>query len=457
MSITKNDFINKINQRIGNFFIKRANLPPRRSTVTDINLSNNLFSTKTYTKKSLREMVQDLPYLRGALNAIIYATCGTYKFITTDPTDKDRSNKKVKEVSEWANDPVVNFPKIIEKIMWSRLMRANIFIEIQPKEGNDYPQMYVLNSQYCETIYNDKMTKTIGIEYRPPTLKSTDKPFVFKDRKFLILSTDNFDASETGFPPVETLIPDANLYIASRNFVKSLYNSGGVGILAFILEEGSDDEFKSLKEDLRNTKGTSIAIKGKKLKIQSLSATPKDMQFDSIDNKWRQKVMSSMGVPPVMMALGEDSAFKDTSKSQMNVFSSRVRAEQRFLENAINQAIIKMFGDDYDTIRLKFDNWIDPLTQAQIWKILMDIGVLTPNIVREQLGLPHIEEEWADLPYNFNFPPQRTDTQEPMNNVPPENQDEEKKNLLKMLGLVVQDLESRIKFTQRINESGRIE
>ena len=442
-----------MNNRITDFFMKRAILATRRGYVYDVGLTNSMFQETTYTKKSMRKMVEDLPYIRGAISSIVNAVCGSYRFISIKSTvDDDTENPQVEEITRWALDPEVNLSAILEKIMFVRLMRANVFLELQPPESkNEYPMIFVLNPEYCKSIYNKKMTIRVGIEYRPPTLTPSDESIIFKENNFLISTTDNFDGSETGFPPMETLIPDANLYVASRNFVKSLYNSGGVGIQAFILEEGSDDEFRTLREDLKQTRGTSIAVKGKKLKIQSLSNTPKDMEYGNMDNVWKQKVMTSLGVPPVMMAMGNDNAFKDSSKSQMNVFSSRVRAEHRFLKNIVDRAIIKLFGEEYDHVRIVFDDFVDPLTQSEIWKLQMDIGVLTPNIVRRYLGLPRIKDEWADLPYNFNFPPQREEAEMGMGQVPSKQEEEEKKYLIKLLTILTQDIEQRTTFMSRLN------
>ena len=66
----------------------------------------------------------------------------------------------------------------------------------------------------------------------------------------------------------------------------------------------------------------------------------------------------------------------------------------------------------FKELRFNLKRWVDPLTQAQVFEILNRIGAMVPNEMRKELDLPKIEDDWADLPYNFNFPPQRMEMEQ---------------------------------------------
>ena len=366
-------------------------------------------STEDYTKDSLNKMVKQLPDIRGAMVATINAVVGNIKFITAEKTDKDSDNQKVQDITNWFNDPEHDSRKFQEQFMWSRLMRSNVFMDLQHKTLTTQPWMYVCNAAFCKHKYNKKGTRIEGFDYSPPHAKkdSMGKAPVqpFRGKNYLITSADLLDGSEIGTPALVTLIEDANIYNSARTYIKALYKSYGLGMFAFIAEELSPDEYATMKEDLKQRKGTSLALHGK-IKIHNLSTTPKEMLLGELDKVWAEKVMTVFSTPPVVMCKFGATGIKD-DKTSLNSFGTKVRADKRILEGAINQIIIKLYGPEYSIVRAQSEEYIDPTAKAERWKLLMDIGAITPNMVREELGLELITDPWGDEPYNFNFPPQR--------------------------------------------------
>lgn len=385
----------------GNFVRKR--IVDRKSSV--ILEDTSAFTSKTYQKKDIAKMVKELPDLLGAISVIVNAAVGDYKFITAEKGDDDTKNKDVNDITKWVKDPLHNFRQFMEQYFWSSLMRSMVFVELQPKIGAIDPWMFVVDAEYCEPKRNDKRTRIEGFTYCHPDVKDeSGVPLKqhFIGNKQVISSSYLLDGSDEGFPPISSLIDDANLYVSSKAFVKSLYKSGGLGRLAFIGEEMGEDEYIAMKEDLKQRRATSIVMRGK-IKIQSLSNTPKDMMYQEIDKIWNEKIMTVFSVPPALMCKFGATGLKD-DKVSINVFTSKVRAEQAKFENTMNQIVAKLWNKK--NIRMKMAKWVDPVTQADLHKIYMELGVLTPNIVRKELGLPRIEEKWADYPFNYNLWPQ---------------------------------------------------
>lgn len=401
--------------------IKSA-VAPRTSPMFVGYLDDTLFGKVIeYKKETMIKMVKQLPDIRGALTVIVDAVVGDYTFITKEKGDPEKKDPKRQEIADWVDDPLNQFREFVRELVWTSLIRDNIFLELIHQEGKILPWMYILNSSKCTLKYNDKHTKIIGFDYKPDP--NQEKPYQYRGdgikgeenvKDWLHSAMDQWDGSKTGFPPLETLIEDANLYISARNYIKGLYKSGGLGRLAFIGEDITAEEYLSMKQDVKQSKGLSIALKGK-IKIQNLSALPKDMMFKDIDDKWVGKVMTALSVPPVMMCKPE-SSFKEASKSGiMNVFSSKVRARQRYIEGIINQLIVILWGKEYAHIRFQLKPWVDPYTQAEIYEKLNKVGAILTDEIREEWGLPIIGEDWSSkYPYNYNFPPQALEMQKEM-------------------------------------------
>ncbi len=406
-------FVNKV----------KSYVTPRTSPMYVGYLDDTLFGkVQEHKKETMIKMVKQLPDIRGAFTVIVDAVVGDYTFVTKEKGDPEKKDPKRIEIENWTDDPLNQFREFVRELVWASLIRDNIFLELTHKEGTNLPWMYILNSSKCKVEYDKKHTKIIGFDYKPDP--NQEQPYKYRGDKiagekgdiknWLHSAMDQWDGTKIGFPPLQTLIEDANLYLSARNYIKGLYKSGGLGRLAFIGKEITDEEYVAMKQDVQQSKGLSIALKGE-IKIQNLSALPKDMMYKDIDNSFVGKIMTQLSVPPIMMCKPETS-FKESSKSGiMNVFSSKVRARQRYIEGIINQLIVILWGREYAHVRFQLKPWVDPYTQAEIYEKLNKVGAILTDEIREEKGYPAINEDWANkYPYNYNFPPQALEMQKEM-------------------------------------------
>lgn len=394
-------------------YIKKA-VTPRSSPmfigyIDDIHFGQ----VEEYKKESLIKMVKQLPDIRGAFTVIVDAVIGDYTFITKEKGDPEKKDKYRQSIDNWTSDPTVQFREFLRELVWTSLIRDNLFLELQhyDEKTKKLPWMYPLSSQFCTLKYNERRTQIIGIDYKIP---GQEKPHEYRENNYLHAAMDQWDGNKKGFPPLQTLMEDANLYISARSYIKGLYKSGGLGRIAFIGEDITQEEYLAMKQDVKQSKGLSIALKGK-IKIQNLSAMPKEMMYKDINDTWVGKIMTQLSVPPIMMCKPETS-FKESSKSGiMNVFSSKVRARQRFIEGIINRLIVTLWGKEYAHIRFQLKPWVDPYTQAEIWEKYNKIGMMLVDEMRVEAGMPVIGEDWSNsVPYNYNFPPQSLEIQREM-------------------------------------------
>lgn len=378
------------------FNIKKK-LPKRRSAIIS---DESWFREVKYRDEDLLKIVMDIPEIRGALAVITNAVIGSYKFTTVETSDKEAESKTIKFLTDWVSDPNFKFESFLRKYMYSLLLRDMGFVELRhPKvDEEEVPWMYVMNPMCCNLTYTENKSAVTGMKYTP----ISGKPVEFDLDGFIYSSMDNFDGSEEGSPPLLALMSDINIYTAAKNYIKTLYRTGGVGRQLLVMEDGSADDFAGMVEDLKNMKGSSLALYGV-IKNYNLSQNPESMKYKDVRDQFVQAVMSLLQIPPILMSRPGQS-FKETSKSEMNAFASKVRAYQRNVENMMNQAVNKLWKGMYTNHKFELQPWVDPISQSAIHKVYTEIGVYTVNDIRTQLGLPPVE--WGTIPFNFNLWPQ---------------------------------------------------
>ncbi len=365
---------------------------------------------KKYKKDTYNRMVLDFPDLRGSITSSCNAAIGDYSIKTADKTDDENSKENIaliKKYEEWLGNPISNFNRTLRQIFYSLEMRDVVFLELSPaKKPGEVPWMYVINPTHIEAKYNALRTQITHFEYKHPDVKDTDgniKVLKLSTDKIVYTTMDSLDGDNDPCPLLESLIGDANLVAAAQAYARNLFTAGGLGRMAFILKDPAKDEFEALKIDIENRRGSSMAIRGD-VKIDKLSMSLSDLEYDKVIQRFVEKIMTLLSTPPIIMSK-PDSTFKDTGKQEMNAFASKIRAKQRTINNVIDQGMIRLKGDEAKKLRFVLDQWVDPVTQAQIFEIMTRIGAKVVNEIRAELNLPPVD--WGKEPYNFNFPPQR--------------------------------------------------
>lgn len=220
---------------------------------------------------------------------------------------------------------------------------------------------------------------------------------------FVHINLTNLGSNITGLSPLESVVDSANLYIQGKEYAIKLFESGGVPLGAIVLEEGSDDDYEILVESLRGEKkiGEILALRGK-IDFKKMGSSQDEMQYVDLAEQATNDIQMVFQVPSQMIGMGVQ-AKKESAKEERNAFSSKVRSLQIILSKAITMVIRKIFGEYYNDIVFEFNMWVDEASRAAIHKIYLTTGVMTPNEVRRELGLPPVK--WGDEPFSPNFTP----------------------------------------------------
>lgn len=147
-------------------------------------------------------------------------------------------------------------------------------------------------------------------------------------------------------------------------------------------------EFEESYQGARNA-GRPLLIEGG-LAWQSISLSPKDMDFIQSRNLTSIDLCIALGVPPELMGMGQKT-FNNYAEARLSFYDETVLPLLDDLRDALNASIVKPFGED---LYLDYDrDGIEALRarSTMIMGSLKDVGFLTVNEKRAQIGYDEIE------------------------------------------------------------------
>ena len=207
--------------------------------------------------------------------------------------------------------------------------------------------------------------------------------------------------SAHGLSSIESLVRSADLMYSAYAYNQDLFDSNGVPALAFILEEGDEDDFEILVRATKTIKqGESFVAKGN-IRVEVLGGKASEIGYEKLVLQVYQDVMTVFQVPPTIMSMPGTSTLEST-REETSSFSMNIDAVQLVLNNAMDRAIINIWGTEYNIIRFVLKPWVNQKAQAAIDEVYLKWGVYTPNFILKRMGLP--TSWWGDVPYNINAP-----------------------------------------------------
>lgn len=159
--------------------------------------------------------------------------------------------------------------------------------------------------------------------------------------------------------------------------------------------ELTDEQFKRVKQEVtesytgaRNA-GKPMLLEGN-LKWQSISLSPKEMDFINSRNATAIELCIALGVPPEVMGLGQKT-FNNYEEARLSFYDETVIPTMDDLRDTLNSTIVPAFGED---LYLDYDrDSIEALKvrTSKTMTSLQGITYLTINEKRAKLGYDEIE------------------------------------------------------------------
>ena len=217
---------------------------------------------------------------------------------------------------------------------------------------------------------------------------------------FQILHLKYPDPSDmwSGVGPVQTIAPwiDNDMYATeyNRRFFLQGAHIDGVLQSEMTAEETIDvlrTSWEIAQEGIENAHKTPVLPKG--VKYVPTSATPKEMDFASTDDRNRDKILAGFKVSKTILGTAESDTNRATAETADYVFAKRtIRPKMELICAYLNEFLIPLFGDK---IYISYENPVPEDSAARSKEMQMAVGsspVLSTNEAREEyMGLGPVE------------------------------------------------------------------
>jgi len=221
-----------------------------------------------------------------------------------------------------------------------------------------------------------------------------------------------------GFSPIESIADSILGDLEGMNYNLRFYQNNARPNIAFLFEQlgfGAGKGALERAEAWYNAKHKGqphkplfMGTQKGNIKIQELTMSNKDMEFNNWELFLVSRIMGVYGMQPMVMGILTDTTGKLNSESQGEQFKKNaIIPLVKMFTNTLNSVLV--WGDDnynYDDIYITSADLDidDEKKQADIWEIFLRTGVVTINQIRDRLQMPPVS--WGNEPFvPLNFSP----------------------------------------------------
>jgi HK97 family phage portal protein len=204
-----------------------------------------------------------------------------------------------------------------------------------------------------------------------------------------------------GFPPLEAAQTSLDVHNAASAWNKALLDNAArpSGALVYKGENGqnlSEDQFERLREELRTNfsgagnAGRPLLLEGG-LSWQSMSLTPRDMDFFQAKNGAAREIALAFGVPPMLIGIPGDNTYANYREANLAFWRQTVLPLASRVAGALGAWLGAAYGSE---LRIACDaDAIEALSveREALWRRVNEADFLTPDEKREAVGYGRTE------------------------------------------------------------------
>ena len=199
-----------------------------------------------------------------------------------------------------------------------------------------------------------------------------------------------------GFPPLEAAQVSLDVNNAASAWNKALLDNAArpSGALVYKSEGGanlSEEQFERLRDELTSNfsgaanAGRPLLLEGG-LSWQSMSLSPKDMDFMALKHSAAREIALAFGVPPMLLGIPGDNTYANFREANLAFWRQTVLPLASRFANAFGAWLGPAWGEG---LRLGLDvDQVEALSleREALWKRVGEADFLTPQEKREAVG-----------------------------------------------------------------------
>jgi len=381
-------------------------------------IAKEIFSSeKTATIETLYKVVKASPEVSASIFAQIEDLMGDdWRFNPYSDNDKKGKGQR-KQANIFSAK--VDFYKKLTDALWDYCITGNGYILKLSVDSDAIKSILEVMSNSLRKKFNVKINKgeivkIINQETAKPkdlqVLKSSSVKINFdktgqissyeqevKGEKRIYKPKDIIHLRSIGHPygvsQLEPLLSDIGTLIFAKEFAGKYFENDGIPYFLFKMPEENPDgrNYKLLKRELRELKKKdekyrSMVLTGQ-VEVDQVNKFNKDMEFAKLIEHFTMKVFMGLGVPPhrvhYMSSTGKDPAAQVVGKVETGYYK-KISFIQKGIENTLNKELWSIFDV---AMQFKRSYKIDEMREAEIIRILSEIGAITIEEAREKIGM----------------------------------------------------------------------
>ena len=422
-----------IPDRIKNLLTKQSSVPSTQPTTTSTRSAFEALygfkpPTNPYNNNTTWRKIYDAePHIRGLIDTLVKAVVQDFRLVSLEP-DNNSVDTQIKKIRKWFNGTDRRFQSKRLSVVTRLIMDSRVAAELD----FNVMESYTLDGDDWDILWNEDSTFIDSIAWQ-----SLDVFDVQNKNAGLTIPMDKVAMTSIHDPYgdlwnlsiIETLIDVANLFHFAMRHNINVFAKGGMPSYLFMLdEETGDPAYNQFKRAIKGSKvGQNITSRGN-VQTHQLAGSNKDLEYQSVMEQGLQAVMVALGISPVAANLIQRAGSGE--RKENNTFIATVHSLQVLEEDFWTQVVRKLFSkksggetteesgkvgrpqeDLMDKIVFKIRRWTDPREQAALHKIYGDMGVMTINEMREQIGLEPVP--WGTKPPETGSPSGNTGGDQP--------------------------------------------
>lgn len=359
---------------------------------------------KFYQFWDLMDTIEAHGYLRASMSVIGRSAVGTWWHITENPEALSMATERKKkrlyrfynfEGRSWDN--IKDFQTFAQKIllaaMYLRYFGQAAFYIVRNEDGVAIG-LDTLHGFIQPNVTPEGFFKNPAFYQYPTRNPSVRVPFE-NPRDIIFITNPDWEGYPSGGTDIESLsqfaLPtDIYLQTIAREYLKNRDRPEHLYILPSDISDEAFDEFSAMITTRyagpKNVGKAPIVVQGD-LEVKELSKMPSDLPYQEARSTAREEVLAVSGVGGAKLGLTSHLSSANLRESRREFHETEMRPLFTLMEQALNEQVhVREFGIRGWVFKFNNPDFLTAVEKATVHMRYRDMGVMTPNEIRLDLG-----------------------------------------------------------------------